>query len=530
MHLLQVLLVTVLLVISEGINSIVSNLPGHLRSSKTTRKAFEKLAYPASRRNLENEENTYKENVGVDLPTPAPSWEQLVEVSHKPAVETETPTEAPTESDAPHSPSEEPTESETKVVHMPTVVPTEAPTESDAPHSPSEEPTEAETKTVHVPTVVPTESPTDAPSESSTEAPTESPTESPTEAPTEAPTESDAPHSPSEEPTESETEVVHVPTVVPTKAPIEAPTEAPTESDAPHSLSEEPTEADAVVVRVPTEAPTFRHKKKTARPTFVNDAGTVPGDPDDKAAVDTNEEEADKVATEEKDQMEMAENVFLLVGVLVILYFVVSGIKRVCSECCRQEDTHASVGENAQYTPVSSIGDSEDHSIEISSFRPIKHSRSHSQRGSTMQAEDEDWDNDLDAAIALSLSEAETHNNTHIEQKMNDYASDGEWDDDFDNVSPRSSTTTPVSQAHEENTFTDNVSTARQQHVEENFLGALMGGQDIVMPHVAKKPATIVGGTGRFTRKDPATPGTTSQAGVKVIKGLSLKDAFGKKK
>ena len=64
---------------------------------------------------------------------------------------------------------------------------------------------------------------------------------------------------------------------------------------------------------------------------------------------------------------------------------------------------------------------------------------------------------------------------------------------------------------------------------DDNILGAVMSGSEYVPTRGTQNESIVQGGTGRFKTHQPKAPGTTSQAGVKVVKGISLKDAFKKK-
>ena len=270
-------------------------------------------------------------------------------------------------------------------------------------------------------------------------------------------------------------------------------------------------------------------------------------------------------------QMELAKNVCLLVGACAVLYFLGTLLKRCWAWGCGSlDEPDDSAG--AAYSPVSVLdAETADHGVSMSTFNPVRHSHSHNSRGSIMQAEDEDedeegWgeggsgDHDLDTAIALSLSEAQSrppshpapqriqHTPTQQQEAYNDDGDDDDdWDDGFDQVdAPAASRESPpVAQPAyqaENGDFEESTATSRGSKIgrggreEENFLGAVMSGQDFELPvpgHGGKMVNPSIGSgerSGRFQKKGPATPGTTSQAGVKVIKGMSLKEAFSKNK
>jgi len=379
------------------------------------------------------------------------------------------------------------------------------------------------------------------------------------------------------------------------------PTEAPTETDAPHNPSEEPTEANEGKVRstgAPTPAPSRKgHKKRrapTMQPSVERDNEPADADKaDDKAggkaednAEDKNEDnnkdkdenagdkpaagksgngstsetkEEEQAPTKNDDvdeslqaQLDMVKNVSLAVFACVLLFM----LKR----CLCSGGLSEPADPSADYSLVS-VEDAADDSgsghgvgVRMDSLRPVRHSRSHSQRGSAMQAEDEgEGDDDLDTAIALSLSEAQTqaHAMPQLQSQPQRMSTplvdasedDDDWDDNFDQVDSASASASTSAANWEaaplrlEHADAEPAASARSKsrREEDNFLGAVMSGQDFNLPSSAGGMYTnrsIGSGerSGRFQKKGPATPGTTSSSGVKVIKGLSLKDAFSKNK
>ncbi len=367
--------------------------------------------------------------------------------------------------------------------------------------------------------------------------------------PTEAPTETDAPHSPSEEPTEAA-----------------VPTEAPTETDAPHSPSEEPTEA-----AVPTELPgsdlpnkvkTPQQGVPTPHPTLAPHKAPVSTD-DDNSKQSENENNSLE-EEEEADQLEMAKNLGVLVVVLLLIYYIYTVLRSFCLWCFSffgepENGSSAVLERTSQYTPVSQSGDLIDdsgHGYEMSPIHvsndtigSLQASRNNTSNGGWG---DDDDDDDLNAAIALSLSESQKQSTrpkeSHSSPSHNAVSAtmqaaleedgDDDWDDDFD-VDMHSTNSSSSQPVHSLSSSYTTQSKDQQQPVvpirdtacDDNILGAVMSGSEYALPARNNKQSSIgQGGSGRFKTQQSATPGTTSAAGVKVVKGLSLKDAFAKKK
>ena len=341
-----------------------------------------------------------------------------------------------------------------------------------------------------------------------------------------------------------------------------APTEAPTESDAPHSPSEEPTQATAEVVSEPTESPTRRRRHQPSQaPTLApadETSGSVPTfvRTDDEVkevskGSETDQEREEKITEqEEMDQIEMAKNLGALLGGLAVVYYLYTLLKRACTWCfslCGEpeagDDTQGGAG-SPTYTPVSLIGDlidDTDHGVAMNPISSTSRSNSSSTRASNSASttrndgwgEHQEEDDELNAAIAMSLSESQQPRTSpaHSVGSATMQAATGEdddaWDDDFDidsgedegesQVQPLVSSKQQLAPSH--------------GMPDENLLGAVMSGASYTVPARASSQQGSIGhgGSGRFKTSTQAPLGTTSAAGVKVVKGQSLKDAFGKR-
>ena len=449
--------------------------------------------------------------------------------------------------------------------------PTPAPTESDAPHSPSEEPSEA--KSVSLPaleelvqekaTIAPTKfvttsKPTPEPSRVPTLQPSSKPTPQPSFNPTPKPS-----TTPSEKPSPS---LTHKPTLSPTvqktlSPTFAVPTEAPTESDAPHSPSEEPTEAQAtkkpiaaepIIIggnddRVYTPSPTKPHRDhKKRHPTpepspppspSTKEADTsntaISAEPTTAPPTDAPVEPAEEKSVTSTDddesqiQSDLSNFALLLLGAILAVLLV----RRCWTTCARglsePADAHTAV---AQYTPVNVHSDVE----ELDGIRmgtvttaPVRHSRSHFQSGSTMQeAESRDGWGGADDDLFFEPSESQDPS------LRSQQADDDEWDDSFD-PEPLAAPAAMMAATAERKAADPPPERQKASAVEDadSLFSAVMSGKDY--------PSSAAGGssssasserTSRFQKSTPSAPGTTSQAGVKVIKGVSLKDAFAKGK